>query len=170
MPRCTRIAFEPAAADGQQNEGKIRPFGLRAEPSGEPVQIGAMERLFGQQAKAGAVLELVFKIAKGSANSAADAGFLEHRGRDLRIPSLRGEDQPTLGQVQCHGFWPSNDGEPSPVKVGTPRRTPWKLVSVSPTVSPLLSITYSRMVFSCALVRFFTTEIARLTRPCASKY
>ena len=51
----------------------------------------------------------------------------------------------------------------SPTRVGTPPRTPWKFVRGWPSVSPRVSILYSRIVSSCLLVRFFTTEMARRT-------
>src|ERR1700683_4275314 len=134
------------------------------------MQIVSVERLFCYYAKAASTIEFIDEHRNDSANFARNADFREHRGCDLCIPALRRQYQAAFGKLPRHSpslF--SMDTGFSFSSVGTPRKTPWKFVSGLPSVNPRLSITYSRMVSSCLPVRFLTTEMARRTRPVASK-
>src|SRR5690348_14947748 len=127
------------------------------------MEVGRSQRFFGHNSEACAGLESVDEIRQARAYHAAHVRLCQHGGSDFRVPSGRGEDQPALRQVRDHSFFPFPIAGPSPIIVGTPLSTPWKLVSGSPSAMPPAPIRYSRIVSSWALVRFLTTDIARLT-------
>src|SRR6476646_350521 len=99
----------------------------------------------------------------------ADAGLGQHLASDGGVPAVGSEDQRSFGEIPAHLAGASSKSVPWSINSGTPRSTPWKPMSGSPSVMPRASIRYSRIVSSCALVRFLMTDIARRTRPRASK-
>src|SRR5690606_12977168 len=153
----------------QQDEGKVRPFRLLLEPRRQRPQVSAVDRLLGDDGEARPRRQMRDQVGQARTYLGSDAGFRQHGGGDGRVASVRRQDHRPLGEVRNHVFRSFSNSSPSPVIVGTPRSTPWNFVSGWPTVSPLPSSWYSRIVFSCALVRFFTTEMARRTLPIASK-
>src|SRR5690606_25350849 len=77
-----------------------------------------------------------------------------------------------LAASGAHGrSWPVRllPGRPAPTGWGTPVRTPAKSRSGWPTRTPLAVKVSSRMVRSCAPVRFLRTDNAWRTWPSASK-
>src|SRR3954452_18559290 len=87
------IALETAAALGQQDERKIRPFLLVLQKAGEAVKIGAAQRLLGDDRESGTGAQLAHKRGDIGGDRRLDVRLSQHRGGNRRIAAARRENQ-----------------------------------------------------------------------------
>ena len=124
-----RVALEPAAALGQQDEREVRPFGLSSHPARERAQIGAAQRLLGDEREAGAAPQLARPTREGRRDGsraarprAASPPRPPHRGRAAPGSRARSENV----RIKASAFVVQQPAARSPTRSGTPRSTPWK--------------------------------------------
>ena len=122
-PPCHRVTLETAASMGEQDERKVGPFGLAAEPVGQRMKIRRHQCFFGDQSEAGADRHFADELVDVAADRILDPGFDQHRRGHLGIPSLWRKDECAFGYVGQAGSGSSKVWV-SPTMVGTPRRTP----------------------------------------------
>ncbi len=148
IPPRRRISLEAAALLGQQHEREVRPFGLGLQPFGQRMEIGRSEPFLGQQRKARTRGETAHQRRQRFTNLGSDTRLSQDGGSDRRIPADRRQDQRALGQMRYHVMLSCCSPGVRPIKFGTPRKMPWKLVSGSPSLMPSAPIQYSRIVSS----------------------
>src|SRR6185312_6820989 len=164
-----RIPFDAAAVLGQHDEREVRPWRLRANPAGEGPRIAA-QRLLRDDGEIGAAPQLQQQVLQVAAHDGRYPRVVQDVACDQRVAAARRENQRTLERKGCRPVQDrSMRASERPTKVGTPRRTPWNSCSASPRCMPVPLIRNSRIVSSCAPPRFLMTDIARRTRPSASK-
>ena len=124
-----RIALQPAAL-GEDDERQVGPFGLGVDPVGQAVEIDPHQRFFGDQRKARPGFEPVDQPVGVAEGGAGDLRFVQHRQRDTGVAASRREHQRAFGEAvpQAPVPWAGDA-----INSGTPRRTPWKPVSGSPS-------------------------------------
>ena len=153
-----RVALEPAAAPGQQDERESPTIPAAPRSSAlSALQVGARQRFLGDQAR-----------SRRRRSSSATSAVQRRRRRSQRMPGLgqhrrrrsRRRGRAARGSAPARRDAGINAARlpagrrRSPTSVGTPRSTPWNSVSGSPSVMPSTPIRYSRIVSSCAPVRF----------------
>src|SRR6185369_18091276 len=163
---------ERAAQARHHEDGEVGPRRLARDPRGEALRRVRREHLLGEQHGAGALLQRRAERRDVARHLAGEPARAEGRRRELGVAPGGGEDQeplrprPGVGHASlAPSCWPPTAAS----YTGAPVRTPRKEVRGLPTCTPFASTKSSRMVVSCAPVRFFTTESAFRTPPSASK-
>jgi hypothetical protein len=124
-----RVALGSSAPDGQQDEGKIGPGRLVVEPGNERLEITVADSLVRHQGGSGAVGYGTRQGRQILADLSLDPGFRQDGARHDGIAPHRREDQDPLGpgRVSFTQLRSSMSifSSSVPIKVGTPRSTPW---------------------------------------------
>src|ERR1041384_2251394 len=163
------IPLKSTTVAGQHHEGKIRPRRLGVHPFSQRARVDVGNRLLRQNSNVRAGPELIQQVPKLWANIRIDSCLNENLRRNAGVTPMRRQDQGAFGWDDFLAHVSPTAAIAWPTKVGTPRRTPWNSLRGCPSLRPSVEIVSSRMVSSCAPVRFCTAEIARRTRPKASK-
>ncbi|MCY1213798.1 hypothetical protein D9M72_255950 [compost metagenome] len=152
----------------QDQHRQVGPRRLRGQRLGQRGGGRIGQRFFGQQDRAGALLQPAHERAEIGAGVRGDLGAFKHGLGHDGVPRSHGAQQDAL--FDGNGCLGTHDVRCTPsIGTGTPVRMPLKLRSGSPTRSPVAVIEKSRMVRSCAPPRFLSTEMAWRTSPSSSK-
>ena len=95
-PHGIRIAFGTAALTRQQHDRKIRPWRLLVQPVRQAAQVSGLDRLVGDDRKAGAALDLTHQRGEIAADIGIIAGLADQRGRDRGVAAVRRQNNGTL--------------------------------------------------------------------------
>ena len=111
--RRRRIAFEPAAVLGQQDEREVRPWRLRYHPFGEVAHVEAAHRLFGDHRDVGAAVHFLNQLAQIEADVGAKSRLAQYPHGDDGVAPARREQQRAFGFETVHALVPMS-GPPFP--------------------------------------------------------
>src|SRR6187551_2844958 len=109
------------------------------------MKVASSDCFFGDHRKAGALLQRRHELRNVLDDFAVQARFTQHSLCYRPVTPLWREDQRSLGNGVGHSASDSNKVGRCSTSSGTPRRTPWKPISGSPSVTPRLSMRYSRI-------------------------
>ena len=94
-----------------------------------------MQRFLRHHHETRAAIEFGDECLDAIAGETFDASFGKNAGGDFAVAPRWREDECPFGAWLVHAR-PTFSGAFSPIHSGTPRSTPWKLVSGSPSVMP----------------------------------
>jgi hypothetical protein len=160
------------AAAGHDQHRQVRPARLLLQRAHQHrVRAVLGQRFLRHHHRAGAAADLAVQIGSIRAQVAGDAVAPQQLAGEVGVARRRQQQQDPLPRVlraapaHCPALSPAGPSR----SCGTPVRIPRKSESGSPMLMPSRPMRSSRMVRSCAPVRFFSTEIAWRTAPRDSK-